>query len=77
MQQINIHEAKTQFFKLITSVENGEEIIIARSGKPVARITPVPETTFPRKPGSAKGKFMVPQDFFKPLPDYIIDAFEK
>ncbi|MDM8515917.1 type II toxin-antitoxin system Phd/YefM family antitoxin [Desulfobacterales bacterium HSG16] len=77
MQQINVHEAKTQFFKLITSVENGEEIIIARSGKPVARLAPVSEITLSRKPGSAKGKFTVPPDFFQPLPDYIINAFEK
>lgn len=77
MQQINIHEAKTQFSKLIVSVEKGEEIIIARYGEPVAILVPFRSPTIPRKPGSAKGKFKVPSNFFEPLPDDLLDAFEK
>jgi len=77
MQQINIHEAKTQFSKLIAYVEKGDEVIIARYGEPVAKLVPFRQTSIPRKPGSAKGKFAVPPEFFEPLPDDIIDAFEQ
>lgn len=77
MQQINIHQAKNQFSKLIAAVEKGEEIIIARYGEPVAKLVPVRKTSSMRKPGSAKGRFTVPSEFFEPLPDEIIDAFEK
>ncbi|MGD9731582.1 MAG: type II toxin-antitoxin system Phd/YefM family antitoxin [Desulfamplus sp.] len=72
MQQLNIHEAKTQFSKLIVSVENGEEIIIARYGEPVAKLVPFKSQSTPRKPGSAKGKFKVPLEFFEPLPDELL-----
>lgn len=77
MQQINIHKAKTQFSKLIAIVEKGDEVIIARYGEPVARLVPFQKRDTPRNPGSAKGKFTVPQEFFEPLPDDIIDAFEQ
>lgn len=77
MQQINIHKAKTQFSKLIALVEKGDEVVIARYGEPVARLVPFQKRGAPRKPGSAKGKFIVPKDFFEPLPDDIIDAFEQ
>ncbi|HHC23801.1 MAG TPA: type II toxin-antitoxin system Phd/YefM family antitoxin [Desulfobacterales bacterium] len=77
MLQINIREAETNFLQLITSVEKGEEIVIARHGRPVARILPVIQSASPRKPGSAKGKFRVPPEFFEPLPDEILNAFEQ
>ena len=76
MQQINIHQAKTQFSKLLASVEKGEEIIIARYGEPIAKLVPFEKHSAPRIPGSAKGKFSVPDDFFEPLPSDILDAFE-
>ncbi|MEA1967479.1 MAG: type II toxin-antitoxin system Phd/YefM family antitoxin [Thermodesulfobacteriota bacterium] len=76
MEQINIHEAKTQFSKLIVSVEKGNKIIIARHGKPVAKLVPFQSSVSSRKPGSAKGKFTVPSDFFEPLPDDLLSAFE-
>lgn len=77
MQQIvNIHQAKTQLSKLIASVEKGEDVVIARYGKPVARLVPFRQPAISRTPGSAKGKFTVPQEFFEPLPDDIIEAFE-
>jgi prevent-host-death family protein len=75
--QINIHEAKTQFSKLILSVEKGEEVIIARYGQPVAKLVPYREPSVPRTPGSAEGKLTVPPEFFEPLPEDILDAFEK
>ena len=77
MQQVTIHEAKTRFSKLIASVEQGEEVIIARYGEPVAKIVPFRKSPLPRLPGTAKGKFTVPPEFFEPLPDDILDAFEQ
>ena len=77
MLQINIHEPKTQFSKLIASVEKGDEVIIARYGEPVAKLLPFKQTSIPRQPGSAKWKFKVTPEFFDPLPDHIIDAFEQ
>ncbi|MBA7676153.1 hypothetical protein ES703_84394 [subsurface metagenome] len=74
MRQVNIHEAKTQLSRLIAS---GEEIVIARYGEPVARLVPMRPASTSRTPGSALGKFEVPSDFFEPLPDELLDAFEK
>ncbi len=74
MRQVNMHEAKTQLSRLIS---RGEEIIIARYGKPVARLTPIQRSNARRVPGTARGKFEVPPEFFDPLPDEILNAFEK
>jgi antitoxin (DNA-binding transcriptional repressor) of toxin-antitoxin stability system len=74
MRQVNIHEAKTQLSRLIAS---GEEIVIARYGEPVARLVPIKPPPMSRSPGSALGKFEVPSAFFEPLPDELIQAFEK
>lgn len=60
MQVTNIHEAKTHFSKLIERVAEGEEIIIAKAGKPVAQLIPFKEAAKPiRKPGSMKGKIKI------------------
>jgi len=77
MRQVNIHEAKTQFSRLIAAVEQGEEIVIARYGEPIARLVPIRRSVPARTPGSAKGKFKVPPTFFEPLPDEILDSFEQ
>ena len=74
---INVHDAKTHFSKLLSRVESGEEIVIAKAGKPVARMTPFLKTGALRKPGSAKGRFKVNKDFFEPLSDEILNEFEK
>jgi prevent-host-death family protein len=74
MRKVNIHEAKTQLSRLIAS---GEEIVIARYGEPVARLVPIKSPSSRRASGSARGKFEVPPVFFKPLPDELLDAFEK
>ncbi len=76
MDPINIHEAKTQLSKLIEAVEAGEEVIIARAGKPVARLVPFIPVRPERKPGLMKGQFEVPDSFFDPLPDDILEYFE-
>jgi prevent-host-death family protein len=73
MRQVNIHEAKTHLSKLIA---DGEEVVIARYGEPVARLIPLRPTTARRIPGSAHGKFAVPAEFFDPLPIEFLNAFE-
>lgn len=64
MQIINIHAAKTQLSALIEQVEAGEVITIARAGKPVALLTPIPNTDMtPRKLGMLAGRFEMPKNF--------------
>jgi len=61
---VNIHEAKTHFSKLLARVSAGEEIVIARAGKPVARLAPiVPAALKKRVPGIDKGKIWMAKDF--------------
>lgn len=76
MNPINIHEAKTQLSKLIEAVEAGEEIIIARAGKPVAKLVPYKPVKPVRTPGLMKGKIWIGEDFNDPLPQDILDYFE-
>lgn len=76
MHTINIHEAKTQFSKLIEAVAHGEEIMIAKAGKPAAMLVPVPDKKPIRQPGSMKGKIKIAADFDAPLPDHVQAAFE-
>lgn len=76
MQTVNIHEAKTQFSKLIEAVAHGEEIMIAKAGKPAAKLVPVQAQRPIRKPGALKGKMRIADDFDAPLPDDLQAAFE-
>lgn len=76
MHTVNIHEAKTHFSKLIETVGRGEEIVIAKAGKPVARLVPVEPAKTERKPGALKGKMHVADDFDAPLSDAVQAAFE-
>ena len=76
MQIFNIHDAKTNFSKLIDAVGQGEEIVIAKAGKPAARLVPIASTPRKRKPGALKGKMHVAEDFDAPLPDTLLAAFE-
>ena len=66
---MNVYEAKTQLSKLLQQVEAGEEIIIARHGKPVARLVPVQRTAVHRLPGGWKGKVWMSPDFDEPDPE--------
>jgi prevent-host-death family protein len=68
--KFNIHEAKTHLSKLLQRVMNGEEIIIAKAGKPVARLTPIEPEAEKRVPGSARGQVEVSPDFDEPLPEF-------
>ncbi len=74
---INIHEAKTNFSKLLAQVISGEEVIIAKAGKPIAYLKPIVKKMKQRMPGSAKHKILISKNFNAPLPKYILDAFEK
>lgn len=76
MQTMNIHEAKTQFSKLIEAVIQGEEVIIARAGKPVASLVAIQPKTPVRHAGALKGKIKIADDFDAPLPDDIAASFE-
>ncbi|HEY5270712.1 MAG TPA: type II toxin-antitoxin system Phd/YefM family antitoxin [Anaerolineales bacterium] len=71
MAIFNIHEAKTHFSKLVARVLSGEEVVIAKAGKPVARLVPfTPANATPRKPGMDKGKVIIQPDFDAPLPEF-------
>ncbi len=74
---MNIHEAKTHLSQLLERVAMGEEVVIAKSGTPVARLVPVQTHSKKRVPGSAKGEFTVPDDFNDPLPKDVEDLFYK
>lgn len=71
--QVNIYEAKTRFSKLLERVKEGEEIIIAKAGTPVARLAPIINKTVQRVPGSAKGKINIAPDFDAPLREIWIE----
>jgi prevent-host-death family protein len=76
MKQVNIHDAKTRLSELLARVEAGEEITIAKAGRPVARLVPVREKAGERTPGTAKGKVMIGRDFEEPLPEQLLSEFE-
>ena len=73
--EVNIHEAKTHLSKLLERVSLGEEVIIAKAGKPVAKLVPLDDQPKGRVLGSAEGEFTVPDDFNDPLPKEIEDLF--
>jgi prevent-host-death family protein len=73
MRAINLHEAKAHLSELVGAAAAGEEIIIARSGVPMARLVPL-EKPAPRRPGIAKGRLT--DAFFEPLPEDELQAWE-
>jgi prevent-host-death family protein len=73
--EVNIHEAKTHLSKLLERVALGEEVIIAKAGKPVARLVAVKQKRAPRPLGTAKGEFAVPHDFNDPWPEFEEDFY--
>ncbi|NKB86618.1 MAG: type II toxin-antitoxin system prevent-host-death family antitoxin [Acidobacteria bacterium] len=74
MKLVKVHEAKTHLSRLLERVEAGEDIVIARHGKPVARL--VPMSASDREPGRLAGKIRVGKNFDEPLPEEILAAFE-
>lgn len=71
---VNIHEAKTHLSRLLRRVEQGEEIVLARSGRPVARLVPIERRA--RRLGIHEGRIAVADDFDAPLPEEIQGEFE-
>jgi prevent-host-death family protein len=74
MKTVGVREAKTHLSSLLESVEAGEEIVIARGGRPVAKLVPL-RPTRRRRPGRLKGKIRIHADFDSPLPDEIERLF--
>ncbi|MHB8341880.1 MAG: type II toxin-antitoxin system Phd/YefM family antitoxin [Mycobacteriales bacterium] len=72
---VGTHEAKTRLSELLRRVETGEEIVILRGDKPIARLVPVRRTER-RRFGRDEGVFAVPEDFDAPLPDHVLGTFE-
>lgn len=73
MKTVNIQSAKTQLSTLVEEAAAGEEIIIAKAGKPVARLMPLEKKI--RRPGAMKGKIWMSDDFDAPLPPDMLKAF--
>jgi prevent-host-death family protein len=73
MARVNMHEAKTTLSRLVDRVAEGEEIIIARNGEPVALLTALPSAR--RRPGRLKGRVHMAADFDAPLPAAVLKAF--
>jgi prevent-host-death family protein len=76
MLKVNIHDAKTHLSKLAEQAGAGEEIIIAKAGRPIARLVPLAQGPAVRRKGLLKGKIKISDDFDKPLPDDVVDLFE-
>jgi len=75
--KVNIYDAKTQLSRLVERAAAGEDVIIARAGRPVARLTQLPAISKKkRRLGLLDGQFKIPDDFDRPLPAQILSAFE-
>ena len=74
---MTIHQAKTNLSRLIRKASEGEEVVIARGSKPVARLVPVGEVKGKRRPGSLKGRLRVGPEFFEPLPKRELARWEQ
>jgi prevent-host-death family protein len=72
----NLYEAKTTLSRLVERAAAGEEIVIAKAGKPMAKLVAFPRVTLPRKSGGWEGKVRISEDFDAPLPDELLAAFE-
>jgi prevent-host-death family protein len=75
VEKVNIHDAKTRLSQLVERAEAGEEIVIARAGRPVARLAPLVPKGRARKLGLLDGRFRIPDDFNAPLPKELLRAF--
>jgi prevent-host-death family protein len=76
MTEVNIHPAKTHFSRLVDLAASGEEIIIAKAGKPVARLVPYREKGAVRRPGVMRGKIRIKKNFDEPLPKELLDSLK-
>ena len=76
MKSVNVHEAKTHLSRLLERVAAGEEIIISKAGKPMAKLIPLSKPQMDRVAGLDEGVFRIPEDFDAPLPEDILELFE-
>lgn len=77
MIKVNVHEAKTHLSRYLERVAAGEVVVLCKRNVPVAELRRTPELrTEPRPVGLAKGRFTVPDEFFEPLPEELVAAFE-
>lgn len=74
---VNVHEAKTHLSKLLARVERGDEIVIARAGRPIARLSPFRSGSTRPIFGAARGQVWVADDFDAPLTDEVLADFER
>ena len=74
---VNVHEAKTHLSRLLERVSEGEEVVISKAGRPVARLVPAGENPERRESGSASGRVIIGEDFDAPLPEEVLEAFER
>ena len=73
---VSLYEAKTQLSRLVDRALRGQEVVITRHGRPVARLVPAKPQRDPRKLGALRGKIRVAKDFDAPLPDDLLALFE-
>ena len=74
---VNVHDAKTHFSKLLERAHMGQEVILAKAGKPYARLMPLAAVLGKRQPGRLVGMGNVGSAFFEPLPDAELAAWEQ
>jgi prevent-host-death family protein len=75
--EVNVHEAKTHLSRLLEQAMGGEEVIIMRSGRRLVRLMPLSTAPCRRELGTAKGDFVVPDNFDEPLAEEILAEFER
>jgi len=76
-EKVNIYDAKTRLSALVDRAEAGEEIIIARGGRPAARLGPIRPPAIKRRPGRLRGRIRIGRDFDEPLPQGLFDRDER
>ena len=76
MKKVNIYEAKTRLSQLVEEAASGQDVVIARAGRPVARLTKLARAAGRRRLGILDGRFRIPDDFNRPLPEGVVRSFE-
>lgn len=77
MIRVNIHEAKTHLSRYLSMIRKGETIVLCKRNQPIAEIRPLQSRCGQKRPiGLAKGQFAIPKEFFEPLPEELVQAFQ-
>lgn len=74
-EAVALYDAKTNLSSLVDRAAAGEEIVITKSGKPLARLVPLEDTRASRVPGRGRGQWKLSRDFDAPLPDDVVESF--